>query len=501
MSDKRETDDTTTDHKIEMTGIKDIDSLEQIEKVDDTITPFIYSPAEKRLKRKIDRSFLPLVCIVLFVQFADKSTLNVAAVLGLYEDTHITKNEFALVGSLFYVGYLAFQIPNNFLIQRVPISKYMGLILVLWGVSLGCTALSKGFGGLAACRVILGFFEAVTYPCIFILIASFYRRHEQIFYVSSMFIANAVATALGGLIGYGIGNMQGLNGLSAWQYGFIIWGAVTVTLGIVFFFFLPDHPKSRWFRLTPEESLIVDERMLDSGTAQDTTFNINHVWEALKDPKYYCYCALSCLCNLQNGSLTVFSTQIIQEIGFTNLQSILLNIPNGCCGALLIIISTYLSRRYNEICFVAMGMTLISMTGVLLLGLISHGPVKLLGIYLAYGCTPMYILMQTSISNNVKGYSKKVFYTSSQLVWYTIGNFVGPQMMDNQSSPYLGAMLGFTGANIIAFFLYGYVRWSLVRANLRRGFPAKPSAAGQFDYSKKVDDRTDVEDVSFVYRP
>lgn len=225
---------------------------------------------------------------------------------------------------LFYFGYLAFQIPNNFLMQRLPISKYMGVILVVWGVSFGCTALASNFGVLAALRVILGFFEACTYPCMFLLISMFYRRHEQVLYFSYMFLANAFATSFGGLIAFGIGYMQGLNGLSAWQYSYIIWGVITCALGVLTFFFLPDQPKSRWFRLTPEEHVIVDQRAKDNGMAADTKFNINHIYEGLKDPRFYCYCALSFLCNLQNGSITIFSSQIIQEIGFTVSNFILL---------------------------------------------------------------------------------------------------------------------------------------------------------------------------------
>lgn len=162
--------------------------------------------------------------------------------MGLYEDTHITQNQFSWLGSIFYVGYLAFQvihsgwerkrrkftdkdctflcnqIPNNYLLQRMPISKYLGSILVVWGVVLGCLALSKNFADLAGIRFLLGFFEASTYPCIFLLISILYRRSEQVIFFTTMFVCNGVATAASGLIGYGIGNMHGLRGISAWQW-------------------------------------------------------------------------------------------------------------------------------------------------------------------------------------------------------------------------------------------------------------------------------------------
>ena len=83
-------------------------------------------------------------------------------------------------------------------------------------------SLGKNFQELAGLRFLLGFWEASTYPCIFLLISTLYRRQEQVIWFSTMFINNAAATAFGGLIGYGIRSMQGLHGISAWQWYILI---------------------------------------------------------------------------------------------------------------------------------------------------------------------------------------------------------------------------------------------------------------------------------------
>jgi hypothetical protein len=74
-------------------------------------------------------------------------------------------------------------------------------------------------------------------------------------------------------------------------------------------------------------------------------------------------------------------------------------------------------------------------------------------------------------------------------------------MSGNQAPRYMGAMLGYTGANILCFILYGFIRWSIVRSNTQRArqVSADPPA-GQLDEGL-VDDRTDGEDLTFVYRP
>jgi ACS family allantoate permease-like MFS transporter len=72
------------------------------------------------------------------------------------------------------------QLPNNYMMQKFAISKYVGIILVIWGVCLFSMAFTNSFAQMAALRFLLGFFEAITYPCMFLLIATMYRRSEQV---------------------------------------------------------------------------------------------------------------------------------------------------------------------------------------------------------------------------------------------------------------------------------------------------------------------------------
>ena len=47
--------------------------------------------------------------------------------MGLYQDAHINTDQFALLALVFYVTYLAFEIPTGYLMQRLPTAKYLGL--------------------------------------------------------------------------------------------------------------------------------------------------------------------------------------------------------------------------------------------------------------------------------------------------------------------------------------------------------------------------------------
>jgi MFS family permease len=242
--------------------------------------------------------------------------LNYASILGIKADTNITDKQFTWVASIFYLGYLLFQGPSMILIQKLPLSKYVGSVITIWGVVLLVTFLSKSFSQLTGLRFLLGFFEAGIYPCCIMLISALYRRKEQAGRIGLVYICNGIAMAIGGLIGYGIGHMQGIGGLAAWQWLMIIPGAITILFGIISFFFMVDNPKAKVLRLTPEELKIVESRQRDNAVVRSKEIKMSHIWEALKEPRYYIFCLGSLLINFQNSVLGVYSSMITKGFGF-----------------------------------------------------------------------------------------------------------------------------------------------------------------------------------------
>lgn len=68
---------------------------------------------------------------------------------------------------------------ENYIIQRVPIAKWLSGNIMLWGVTLALQAAMKNFEGLIALRAFLGVFEAVSQPAFTLLSSIWYTREEQ----------------------------------------------------------------------------------------------------------------------------------------------------------------------------------------------------------------------------------------------------------------------------------------------------------------------------------
>jgi hypothetical protein len=47
--------------------------------------------------------------------------------MGLLKDTGMQTDQFSKLALAFYVSYLFFEFPTGYLMQRLPIAKYLGL--------------------------------------------------------------------------------------------------------------------------------------------------------------------------------------------------------------------------------------------------------------------------------------------------------------------------------------------------------------------------------------
>jgi hypothetical protein len=86
---------------------------------------------EKRLVRKIDWMIMPLMWCCYVAQYLDKTLINYAAVMGLYEDANITKADFSNLVSNFLgmtESLLTFCMPGSFMSHILHLSSLMATV-------------------------------------------------------------------------------------------------------------------------------------------------------------------------------------------------------------------------------------------------------------------------------------------------------------------------------------------------------------------------------------
>jgi ACS family allantoate permease-like MFS transporter len=97
---------------------------------------------------------------------------------------------------------------------------------------------------------------------------------------------------------------------------YLVFGVLTLAIGIATLFFLVDSPHSKWLRLTEEEEEIVELRTQDNAVVMERTVKVAHYWESVKEVRFYLVILASFCNNLSNGGLVVFSTPFVATLGF-----------------------------------------------------------------------------------------------------------------------------------------------------------------------------------------
>jgi sugar phosphate permease len=145
---------------------------------------------EKRLVRKIDLIIIPCLSVCYAFFYIDKTTLSYAAIFGIREDLHLVGNQYNWLSSMFYFGFLVWAFPTNLLMQRLPIGKYLGFNIFLWGILLIAQAGAKNFITLAIIRALSGAAEACADPAFILITSMWYTRRQQPIRIGFWYTAN-----------------------------------------------------------------------------------------------------------------------------------------------------------------------------------------------------------------------------------------------------------------------------------------------------------------------
>lgn len=123
---------------------------------------------------------------------------------------------------VFFISYIIFQVPSNFILSRTRPSIYIPTIMVGWGMVTCCMAAVKSYHSLVAARFVLGILEAGFAPGVMLLLSSWYKKAEQARRFCVFYSAAVLSGAFGGIIAGAItGNLDGLHGIAGWKWLFV----------------------------------------------------------------------------------------------------------------------------------------------------------------------------------------------------------------------------------------------------------------------------------------
>jgi ACS family 4-hydroxyphenylacetate permease-like MFS transporter len=212
--------------------------------------------------RKVAKRLLGLLFILFCASYLDRINISFAALSMNYE-LGLSATAFGLANTAFYVGYVIFEIPSNFMLEKFGARRWIARIMVTWGIASTCTLFAVGPTSLSFIRFIVGITEAGFLPGVLLYMTYWFPAEFRARANSLLMIAMPATAAVGAVTSGLILKLDGTFGLAGWQWLFLLEGTPTIVLGVVAWFFLTDRPETaKW--LTDDEKATI-AAMLDEG--------------------------------------------------------------------------------------------------------------------------------------------------------------------------------------------------------------------------------------------
>ncbi|KAI4137222.1 MAG: hypothetical protein LQ341_005236 [Variospora aurantia] len=457
-----------------------------------------------RLRRKIDWWIVPIMFLCYTMQFIDKVSLNYAAVMGLNQELKLKANEFTNAATWFFIAFLIAEVPNAIILQKVPVAKWLGANVILWGIATACTAAAHNYPSLLAARIFLGIFEAAIAPCLILISSQWYTKSEAAPRFSIWYAGLGVGQIIGGIVSYAFQQVKNPT-FSGWKIMFIVLGLVTVIIGAATLFILPDTPMQARFLSEAEKVMLLKHVAVNQTGIRNKKYQWSQALEIITDIQLWLMLLLTILISISSGVITTYSATLIRNFGYKPPQAALLNMPSG----LVSIASTfivgygvrYTSNRWAWIvgCCVP---------GILGGGLMSFATGtkagQLAGIYLINTITATLIVIYQWTGSNVAGQTKRVISVALISGSFSVGNIIGPQTFQDKDKPqYIPAKITVlatqAAAALVAFVLFLYYAWANKRKHSPSAAAVESMADGAQSGERLWEDVTDKKNPTYRY--
>jgi ACS family tartrate transporter-like MFS transporter len=257
---------------------------------------------------------IPFMVLLYVINYLDRVNVGFAA-LTMNSDLGLTPAIYGFGGTLFFIGYMVFQVPSVLILERFGARRTVFWILLAWGAISAANALIQGETSFYLVRFLLGVAEAGFFPgMIFYLTLWFppaFRARVNAYFYSGI----PLAFVLGGPLSSLILEMDGIAGIRGWQWLFIVEGLPACFLAFAALRLLPDGPlQAKW--LTPEEQATVTSRV-----AADDKAEKRSLWPALLDPRVIALGMAYAGWQFGFYGLGLWLPQIVQSMGFDNFTN------------------------------------------------------------------------------------------------------------------------------------------------------------------------------------
>ena len=407
--------------------------------------------------RKVARRIVPYIFLCYIVNYLDRFNVSFAA-LEMSGNLGFSEMTYGLGASMFFVGYVFFEIPSNLIMMKVGARIWIARIMITWGLASTCMMFVKSPFHFYLLRFFLGVAEAGFFPGMILYLTYWIPAGERARAFALFLTSTSLAGVVGGPISGVLFKMEGVYGLKGWQWLFLLEGAPAILLGLVTLCYLVDRPEQAHWLSQAEKNWLgatMQKEQEDKRFGHSLTF-----WQALRHPRVWQLCLLYFSVVISFYGVAFWLPQIVKSFsGLSNSTVALLSaVPYLAASICMVIVAGHSDKTRERKWHVALA----AFAGCLGLGLAvfflqSKYPVAAFfslclaasGIWSTLG--PFWSLPTAFLGGTAAAGGVALINSIGN-----VGGFVGPYIIGyikQTTESFTGGMLVLAGTLLIAGFL------------------------------------------------
>lgn len=268
---------------------------------------------EERTYKKVIWRLMPFLFMCYIFAYVDRVNVGFAG-LDMKKDLGMNDAVFGVGSGIFFIGYLFFQIPCNLALQKIGAKRWLGPIMIVWGLVSACTMFVRGTVDFYAIRFVLGIVESGFFPGVILYLTFWFSSR----YRAQMVAVFMTAVPLSGFIfgpisGWLMKRLDHVSGLHGWQWLFVLEAIPSMLAGLASMIFLEDGPLSaKW--LDKDERALLAQRLAEEEAHKQTSVGGHSRFaDALRKPAVWLFCLIYFGSVSGNYALQFWLPQIIKN--------------------------------------------------------------------------------------------------------------------------------------------------------------------------------------------
>ncbi|SAL58733.1 MFS transporter [Caballeronia humi] len=280
---------------------------------------------EPRLMNKLALRLMPLLGLLYLVAYIDRSNVGFAK-LQMLESLGLSEVAYGLGASLFFIGYLIFEIPSNVMLHKYGAPRWIARIMLTWGVVTILLAFTKSATMFYVLRFLLGASEAGLYPGVIYYMTLWFPARQRVRMLGYFTLGSSLGNMVGAPICGYLLDKGGLFDLQGWQLVFIVTGLPSVLLTVVVLLYLPASPLKAKFLSDPERKWLADTLDTERALARRKEGGGSHLLSVLTEPRVIGMALYYMMLSISVYGVSYWLPTLVKGFGVSNTTNGMLNI-------------------------------------------------------------------------------------------------------------------------------------------------------------------------------